>query len=260
MTKVKDILNILNEFAPADNAEGWDNVGLLVGDEEKKVKKVLVALDITLETVLEAKDEGADLIVAHHPLIYKPMYNIRENNRCDKIVRELIKSDISAICMHTNLDVAEGGVNDELASVLSLRHIAIVPKTAGLLRYGYLPEPMSVKEFVSFVSNILSCPVVRYNDTGKDISLVAVGGGACGDYMESAAEFGCDAFVSADLKYNVMLDASYLNICALDAGHFCTERPVCRVLAEKLCSSFEGIKVKESTHIPNIKGFIRNGI
>ena len=254
MIKVNDILELLKAFAPTEDAESWDNVGLIVGDGEAKVKKILVTLDITPASVREAIDAGADLIVSHHPVIFKPVYNVRSSNCTGDVVRSLIKNDISAICMHTNLDVAEGGVNDELAKTLRLRHIGVIPQSAGLLRYGYLEAPMRVQDFVKFVSDTLGTPAVKYTDIDHDVNLVAVGGGACGDFMSSAVEFGCDAFVSSDLKYNTLLDADYLGICAVDAGHFNTERPVCNVLERIISDKFSDILIVQSNTVPNIKG------
>lgn len=254
MVKVKDILELLTAFAPTEDAESWDNVGLIVGDGEADVKKIFVTLDITPSSVQEAINIKADLIVSHHPVIFKPVYNVRSGNCTGDVVRLLIKNDISAICMHTNLDVADGGVNDELAKTLKLRHIGTIPQSAGLLRYGYLESPMKVRDFVKFVSDTLGTPAVRYTDIDHEVNLVAVGGGACGDFMMSAVEFGCDAFVSSDLKYNTLLDADYLGICAVDAGHFNTERPVCNVLEKIISNKYTDIEIKQSKSIPNIKG------
>ncbi len=254
MTKVKDILSILESFAPVEDAEGWDNVGLIVGNADSEVKKILVTLDISVASVREAIAAKADLIVSHHPVIFKPLYNVKTGSNTGDIVQMLIKNNISAICMHTNLDVAAGGVNDALAEAIGLRHIGIVPKSAGLLRYGYLDAPMSSKDFVKHVSDTLGTPAIRFTDVDNEISLVAVGGGACGDYMMSAVEFGCDAFVSSDLKYNTLLDADYLGICAVDAGHFNTEHPVCHVLEKIISEKFDNILIQQSKFVPNIKG------
>lgn len=252
MSTVNDVLNYMETLAPQSQKMDWDNVGLLCGDRNQEVRKILVALDAFDHIAAEAAAVGADLIVTHHPLIFKPVKNVTEGDSVGRTIRTLVKNDISAINAHTNLDVAEGGVNDELARVLGLQNVEIVP--GGLLRIGDVAE-QSMESFLTHVKETLGCPGLRYVESGI-VRRVAVGGGACGSELMDAVEAGCDTFVTADVKYNTFWDAHDLGINLIDAGHFYTENPICRVLARKLTAAFPEIDVEISkTHRDCMKFF-----
>lgn len=243
MASVREIERVLYEWAPKELAASWDNVGLLVGDPESEVNTVLVALDITQGVVEEAAEIGAELIVAHHPVMncaWHPVQTLREDDPLGKKLRTLVRKDISAICMHTNLDAAEGGVNDVLAEKLGLTELSPLGED-GIGRIGALKEEKSLAEYASFVVKSLGCNGARVRDGGKSVRFVAVGGGACGSYIAAAKAKGCDTFVSSDLKYNDFLDTEGLNL--IDAGHFPTENVICPVIAQRLCEAFSGLKV-----------------
>ena len=146
MTAVKDILQVLEQAAPYELAEGWDNVGLLVGDPEETVTGVLCALDITLPVVEEAIEQGCNLIVAHHPVIFTSVSRVTADTVTGKILIKMIRNGISGICMHTNMDCAEAGVNDLLAASLGLTDVVSMGAgdTGTLGRVGNLPHPMSL--------------------------------------------------------------------------------------------------------------------
>lgn len=252
MTTVADVLRFLDTVAPESQKMDWDNVGLLCGDSAQEVHKILVALDPFEGVAAEAAAVGADLIVTHHPLIFRPVKNVTEGDSVGRTIRKLIKHDISAINAHTNLDVAEGGVNDELARVLGLQNVEVVP--GGLLRIGTV-QPQTMEAFLAHVKTTLGCPGLRYVErTG--VCRVAVGGGACGSELMDAFAAGCDTFVTADVKYNTFWDAYDLGINLIDAGHFYTENPICRVLARRLREAFPAVKVEISqTHRDCMKFF-----
>lgn len=252
MSTVAEILNFMETLAPQSQKMDWDNVGLLCGSRKRNISKILVALDPFEDTAAEAVEIGADLIVTHHPLIFQPVKNVTDDTSIGRVILTLAKHDISAINAHTNLDVAEGGVNDELAKVLGLQNVEVVP--GGLLRIGDVPE-QSMGAFLTDVKEKLGCPGLRYVESGM-VHRVAVGGGACGSELMEAVEAGCDTFVTADVKYNTFWDAHDLGINLIDAGHFYTENPICRVLAEKLAGAFPEIDVKISkTHRDCMKFF-----
>ena len=247
MRRVKDIENALYAWAPKELAADWDNVGHLVGDSEAEVKKVLVALDITEEVVNEAVEMGADLIVAHHPVMncrWHAVQSVREDNPQGRILMKLIQKGISAICMHTNLDAAEGGVNDILAQKLGLSDIELLGEDK-IGRIGTLKCEIPLAEFLPFVVKSLSCNGLRYRDGGKTVLRVAVGGGACDDYIGAALEKGCDTFVTSDLSYHTFLDTHGLNL--IDAGHFPTEDVICPVVCGYLKKTFPEIETVKST-------------
>ncbi len=245
MPTVHDIESALYALAPKALAAEWDNVGLLAGSADREVRSVLVALDITEPVVEEAERMGADLIVSHHPVIFHPVKSITDRDPSGRLLIRLVRSGTGAVCMHTNLDAAQGGVNDALASALGLQDAAPVAE-GGIARIGTLPETMALPGFLARVKNALRPNGIRYVDGGRPIWKVAAGGGACGDFLWEAAALGCDAFVTADLKYNHFLDAGVLGLTVIDAGHFPTEDVVCPMVVRYLREKFPEVQVEKS--------------
>lgn len=251
MTTVKDILTCLEQFAPVSLAESWDNVGLMAGDPAQAVSKVLCALDVTEGVVAEAAHSGAQLIVAHHPLIFTSIHAVTACDATGRALIDAIQHHISVICMHTNADCAEGGVNDALAQTLGLMDIGNMGagENGMLGRVGSLPAAMQPKEFAAYVKEKLYAGGVRFTDGGKAISRVAVGGGACGKMMDDAIAKGAQAFVIGDCSYDIMQRAQSLGLTLVDAGHFPTENPVAAVFAAKIKEKFQEVDaVCSKTH------------
>lgn len=246
MASVHDIEQALYELAPRELAAEWDNVGLLAGRRDRAVHKVLVSLDVTAAVVEEARQWGAELIAAHHPVIFHPVKRVTDQDPAGEILLRLAEHGIAAVCMHTNLDAAQGGVNDALAAALQLEEVAPLEGGGGIVRTGRLPRPVSVPDFLFAVQEALGAGGLRCTDGAKPISRVAVGGGACGEFLWAAAAAGCDAFVTADVKYNQFLDAAALGLTLVDAGHFPTEDVVCPVLARHLSERFPELAVRKS--------------
>ena len=249
MPTVREIEQALFELAPREGAMDWDNVGHLLGDPDSQVSRVLVALDITEDVADEALAHGCELIVAHHPVMncrWLPVQSVRSDTPQGHLLLKLLRNGVSAICMHTNLDVAWGGVNDILAEKLKLVDPGPLCDN-GLGRVGRLEEPMDLADFVRFVSRSLGCNGVRYAGAGKPVCRVAVGGGACGDFEDDAIRAGCDTFVTADLSYHQFLDAKGKGINLIDAGHFPTEDPVCEKLVQYVSDRFQELVVTKST-------------
>ena len=246
MASVHDIEQALYELAPRELAAEWDNVGLLAGRRDREVHKVLVSLDVTAAVAEEARQWGAELIAAHHPVIFHPVKRVTDQDPAGEILLRLAEHGIAAVCMHTNLDAAQGGVNDALAAALQLEEVAPLEGGGGIVRTGRLPWPVSVPDFLFAVQEALGAGGLRCTDGAKPISRVAVGGGACGEFLWAAAAAGCDAFVTADVKYNQFLDAAALGLTLVDAGHFPTEDVVCPVLARYLSERFPELTVRKS--------------
>ena len=249
MITVHQVEQKLFDWAPRQLAESWDNVGHLVGDPDREVRRILVSLDITERVVQEAADGGFDLIVSHHPVMnctWHPVQTLRTDDRQGRILTKLTENRISAICMHTNLDAAEGGVNDVLAQKLGLEELT--PLTEEKIgRIGTLKCEMPLVEFTRFVIESLGCNGLRYTDCGKPVHRVAVGGGACGDYIPQAIAAGCDTFVTSDLRYHDFLDTTELHL--IDAGHFPTEDVICEPLVTYLQRAFPtAIVMKTAAH------------
>lgn len=258
MITARDVEKALFARAPGEMAFDWDNVGLLVGRPECEVQKVLVALDITRGVVEEAAATGCQLIVAHHPVMNirwheRELNSLRSDTRLGGLLMELVRRDIAAICMHTNLDAVSGGVNDALARRLGLADTALLSQDGvdgqgrpyGIGRVGTVEE-QSVEQFARFVKERLGANGVRFVDAGRPVKKVAVGGGACGDMVWDALGKGCDTFVTSDVKYDGFLDAKALGLNLIDAGHYPTENVVCPVLKSWLEEDFPGLVVNLS--------------
>ena len=248
MPTVRELEQALFELAPKSGAMEWDNVGHLLGDPDQAVERVLVALDITEGVADEAIASGCQLVVAHHPVMncrWTPVQNIRDDTFQGHLFLKLLRNNVSAICMHTNLDIAWGGVNDALAQRLELVDPGPLCEN-GLGRVGEYPESVALADYVRFVCQALGCNGLRYADAGKPVRRVAVGGGACGEFEEDAIRAGCDTFVTADLSYHQFLDAAGKGINLIDAGHFPTEDPVCEKVITYLTDRFPELAVSKS--------------
>ena len=248
MPTVREIEQALFELAPGEAAMEWDNVGHLLGDPDQAVERVLVALDITEGVADEAIASGCQLVVAHHPVMncrWTPVQNIRDDTFQGHLFLKLLRNNVSVICMHTNLDIAWGGVNDALAQRLELVDPGPLCEN-GLGRVGEYPESVALADYVRFVCQALGCNGLRYADAGKPVRRVAVGGGACGEFEDDAIRAGCDTFVTADLSYHQFLDAAGKGINLIDAGHFPTEDPVCEKVITYLTDRFPELAVSKS--------------
>ena len=230
---VKDIYDFINEIAPFGNQCEWDNSGLLVGESSKEVGKIAFVLDITSEAVAKAAEIGADLIISHHPVIFKAAKTFTDSNPAF----QLAKHGISAICAHTSLDCASGGVNDVLASVLGLKNASPLTEDGETAMVRAAEFETDADTLAKLVCDKLGTGV-RLADSGRPIKKVAVCGGAGGDFIEAVAKSGCDAYVTGDVSHHEFLDALALGLTVIAAGHFETENPVIAVLAEKIKKNF----------------------
>lgn len=252
MITVRDIYDYIDAKAPFSTQMDFDNAGLLVGDGNAPVSRVMVALDATLPVVREAGRRKCQLLVTHHPLIFHPLKAITPNDLTQATVAELIRRNMALICAHTNLDAAPGGVNDVLMERLGVKVTGILDEFGvgdcgpyGMGRIGELSEPMEPRAFASMVKKALGARAVRAVPGSRPVKRVAVCGGAGGDMVELAASLGMDAYVTADVKHHEFLLAQALDITLLDAGHYATENPVTPVLADQIKDAFgaEGIEV-----------------
>lgn len=231
-----------SRIAPFSLAEEWDNSGFLAGDPQAQIDTVLVCLDITLPIIRQAEKAGAQLILSHHPVIFHPLKRVL----ADSPVYALIRAGLCAICAHTNLDLARGGVNDCLAGALGLRNIRPLGENApeegeGVLgRIGDLPQPMTADEFAALASRVLHpAGGVRYTDGGRPIRRVAVCGGAGSELYRQLPE-DVDALLTSEFGHHEFLDCLAAGLTAVDAGHYDTEQ----VVLSSLCGRLEALAPK----------------
>lgn len=262
MPTVEQIEQALFQLAPKELAFDWDNVGHLEGDPAQEVQRVLVALDVTEDVVTEAETLGCQLIVSHHPLMNvrwheREMQTLRPDRYLGHLLRRLVKANLSVISMHTNLDIAPGGVNDALAEALRIEDPGPLPgDESRLCRVGRLQNPVKLSDFVTAVCKALGANGVRYAGNCP-VQNVALGGGACGEYIDTVIAAGCDTFVTSDLTYHQFLDAVPKGINLIDAGHFPTEDPVCTKLITYLEKEFPQLIIsKSASHKEAIQYFV----
>lgn len=236
MSTTGEIFDFLCGIAPLELQMDYDNAGFLVGRKDAAVERVLLSLDITEKVIEEAVELGAKLIVSHHPLIWMPLKALNDDIGGRKVLL-MAEKGIAAICMHTNLDIAEGGVNDVLIRLLGAEPEGPLDED-GCGRVGRLPSPVPMEEFLLLCKDRLRTGGLRYVSSGRPVERIAVMGGSGGSSLERAWTMGCDTYVTADVKYDRFLAAKELGINLIDGDHFCTENPVIPVLAEKLSRAF----------------------
>lgn len=240
--KVIELYKYLDAHIPASLSCPWDNDGLMCcPDESKEVKRVLVTLDVTDDAIRKAKELEADVILSHHPLIFKGVKALNSSTVVPSRAIELIKSGISVMSFHTRLDAVEGGVNDVLALTLGIED-AEPFGDEGIGRIGELDVPMSLDEFAYLVKDRLNAPQVTYSGNGRDVFKVAVLGGSGADDIGAAIAAGADTYLSGTLSYHDMADAPDGPINLVEAGHFHTEDPVCDMLSELVWSADASIE------------------
>lgn len=246
MASVLEISKYLDSRVPFSTKLDFDNVGLLAGEPNAQVSRVLCALDITDEVIAEAAEMGAELIVSHHPLIFHALKSVCGDNYIGRRILALARSGISAICMHTNLDAAVGGVNDALMQALGIESAQPLCGEGDMARIGTLPEPMTMQAFLERSKNAIRANGLRYFDSGKLISVVGCCGGSGGDYIDAARAAGCDVFVTADVKYDQFVAARAYNFSLIDGGHFNTENVVLPALRQLVLDGFPDLDVRLS--------------
>jgi dinuclear metal center YbgI/SA1388 family protein len=244
---VKDVIDILEEMAPSRYAEDWDNPGLQVGLLTQGVHKIMVSLDPTRDAVKRAIKSQAQLLLTHHPLIYRPLRRLDRSCYPGDVITEALAHDISVVSAHTNLDVAKGGMNDMLAEFLGLEQPAILQnldekegQEAGLGRIGRLAEPVSLATLINQLKIKFGLDTVKVQgDTDRTIRRIAVVGGSGGSLAGIAAQQGADALITGDIGHHHALDARGLGLALIDIGHFHSEKKALSLLASKLEKDFQ---------------------
>ena len=242
MTRVCDIEKMLYDWAPRDLALEWDNVGLLVGDSGAEVRKVLVSLDVTEAVAAEAVAIGADLVVAHHPLMncaWHKVQHVTTDDAQGRTITTLLKNNVSAICMHTNLDAADGGVNEVLTGIFGMQDPEAFAEGCG--RIG-TTMPTTVEALAKFCADTLHTGV-KYVNGGRAVTCLAEVSGGGGSYLQEAIDRGADCLVTGEAAHHIALLAKQKGIGLVVAGHWGTEHAIADVLAALIARQFPGLTV-----------------
>lgn len=233
-----ELIEKLEQLAPPGCACDWDNVGLLAGRSDKEVKKVFIALDATDEVVEQAVRWGADLLITHHPLIFKPLSKVNDKDFISRRIMKLIRNDISYYAMHTNFDAAPGCMADAAAAKLGLTDLEVLEKEGvipreteegleesvyGIGKTGYLKEEMTVREIAALVKERFCLPFVTiYGETapGAAVRFVGISPGSGGSLMKPALKAGVKVFITGDMGHHNGIDAAANHMAVIDAGHY----------------------------------------
>lgn len=223
--RVRDIVQILEQWAPIEYAYDWDNVGLQIGSLESKVNKVLITLDVLENVVDEAIENEVNLIIAHHPILFKVLKQINTDHATGRIIDKLLKHDITVYAAHTNLDVVDGGVSDMLSDQLEIvNREVLVPSEHGYAigagRIGELKETISLNDFCLRVKEKLKVPTLRVvGELNQKVRKVAVLGGSGEDFINQAKQMGADVYVTGDMTFHEAQDAMAMGLAVIDPGH-----------------------------------------
>lgn len=253
--RIKEVMDIMESYAPLELMEEYDNVGLMVGDKEKEVTKILFSLDCTLNAIEEAKVKGCNLIITHHPLLFKKPKNITMDTIQGKKIISLIEKNIALYSAHTNLDVTHKGLNDIIMRLLGFSNFEIIEKTtmasdAGTGRLVTISEGIRLIDLLKQVKEKLGIDNLRYSgDLDKIVRKVAVINGSGEDYFDLAVEKGSDCIITGDTTYHYVSDFNEAGVCIIDAGHFETEWPSFKWVAEFLKSKLDNEQIDASVII-----------
>lgn len=231
--KLNDFLACLEAIAPVALALDFDNPGLLIGPEKRDIRHVLVALDCTPVTAQEAVDKGVDMLLTHHPLFFHGVKHILPDDPETAAAWILLRHGIGLYAAHTNLDAAQGGVNDCLAAALGLIEVAPLPPE-NLGRFGTLPEPMHLRQFAAMVGTQLNAAVRYCGTDSASVSRVALVGGNGSGQIDFVKAVGADVYVTGEFRHHEALTAQYLGVFVVEAGHYETERVVLLPWIERL--------------------------
>ena len=241
---VRELADAFDLLYPRELSFDWDNDGLLVSpDPTREVHRVLAVLDVTERVVKAAKENGFDLIVSHHPLVFKPLHSAVLGDGIGGIVADLLASGISVLSYHTRADAAEGGVGDLLASLIGL--LDVTPFADGVPRIGRLSEPLPSSALAERIKRATGAPLVRLGGTDRLVSRVALCPGSGDDYIKAAAEAGADLYLSGELGYHALLDADHAGLSLLEIGHDYSEMQIVGALAAAARRFCPGAKVTE---------------
>lgn len=244
MPKVYELYEYLNSKFPKSYSCKWDNDGLMLCDNpEREVVRVLTTLDVTDEAVDYAIANGYDVIVSHHPMIFKGVDSLDYNNPLALKIFKLIKNKISIMSFHTRLDAAPGGLNDIFAGLLELTDVTTVEADGeAICRIGTLTYPKSCAEFASILKKTLKAERILYAEGGGVVKRVALCGGDGKDFVKAVKAAGADSYVTGQLSYNIMEESNYFGLNMFEAGHFYSEDFISGYLSLLILKQYTQVK------------------
>lgn len=251
--KAYELISWLEEQYPPKAAEEWDNVGLLVGDDEKEVSHVFLALDLTERTLSQAVEAGADMILTHHPMIFSGIKKINNHTFTGRRILTLIREDIPYYAMHTNYDIL--GMAKVSADYLKLTDTRVLSVTEeedgqkeGFGRVGRLPRRMTLKECGEYVKKCNRLEDVRiYGDPDQEVETAAICTGSGKSMLKDVYASGADVYITGDIDYHTGIDAVASGLCLIDAGHYGTEYIFAEAMEHKLKEAFPQLQVTRET-------------
>ena len=249
--KLKDIINTIEKYYPPYLAYDWDNPGLFYGNPEKEIKKIVTTLDITVDVINDAISQKADMILSHHPFTMSGLKNLSDNSMHSVMCELIIKNDICIYSAHTNMDVAENGINQKLCELFNLKNTQILEidrkyENAGLGRIGDLETETELFDFCQKVKTTLNTPFVRVCGENRKIKKVCVASGSCSEFIKDAIIKCADVVITGDMKYHESINYVFDGIAIIDAGHYPTEAIVCDMFYDILKDNdLEIIKAKQ---------------
>ena len=248
---IKQITDIIERFAPLEWQESYDNAGLIVGRPDDEVHKALLAVDVTEEVLDEAEAEGCDLVITHHPIVFRALKRFNSADPVERCVERAIRSRIALYACHTNLDSAPGGMSWRLAEMLGVGNLRVLQPSetgdgAGFGVVGELPEAIDTVEFMRIIQRRLEVSVIRYSDIATSgVRRVAVCTGAGGSLLGEALRAGAELYLTADLKYNDFMAPSG-RLTVADIGHFESEYCAIEILFEIFSKNLRTFAVRKS--------------
>jgi len=257
MTTIKDLTDHLESIAPLHLQEGYDNAGLICGQANQSISGVLCSLDATEAIVQEAIDNGCNLVVAHHPIIFKGLKKINGSNYVERTIIKAIKNDIAIYAIHTNLDnVLYQGVNERIAAQIGLENLNILIPKSGITTdketsvgtgvVGYLPQAMDNNEFLQLVKKRMLTSCIKHTaPIERFIQKIAICGGSGSSFLSAAIDQNCDAYISSDFKYHEFFDADQ-KILIADIGHYESEQFTIELLFEIITNKFSNFAVRKT--------------